>query len=421
MADEIYSIAAANKELSESFSQLGGGMAEAASKSKAWNVVSRMTSGSGFWKVQNKFRAVADAVSAYNENVKESIKAQSEMADTMAKLKKARDNMPAPIADPYSPGGVDFDRSEVMKTKEYQDAEATYKKAFGEDDYQEILLADIKEQLSINNDLVTELENKAIDDLRYSKLGWRLDKKAYFKAQKMWKFTKNLFKMATRFLVGAMFGMLLLILFLPLAIKFFKNFKGILADMGMSLGMDDIKKALTFVKDILTAVFDIFKAIFKGNVVEALKIYVERILIPIGKVIWGAAKKLPHLIFAILKALVATIIDTVKGVIDFVRGGGIKKAGGWLKSKIPGMWRGGRVLERGMALVGEKGPELVGLPQGARVLSNAASKAMGGNTIHVHVNGRVGASDAEIRDIARKVAREIGLQMNRTTSARAGF
>ena len=418
MADEIYSIAAANKELSESFTQLGGGMAEAASKSKAWNVVSRMTSGSGFWKVQNKFRAVADAVSAYNENVKESIKAQSEMADTMAKLKKARDNMPAPIADEY--GNVKFDNSEVMQTKEYQDAEATYKKAFGEDDYQDILLADIKEQLSINNDLVTELENKAIDDLRYSKLGWRLDKKAYFKAQKMWKFTKNLFKMATRFLVGAMFGMLLLILFLPLAIKFFKNFKGILADMGMSLGMDDIKKALTFVKDILTAVFDIFKAIFKGNVVEALKIYVERILIPIGKVIWGAAKKLPYLIFAILKALVKTIIDTVKGIIDFIKGGGIKKAGGWLKKKITGRATGG-IVNEDITLVGENGPELVSLPNGARVHTNSQSRRMAGNTIHVHVNGRVGASDAEIRDIAQKVAREIGLQMNRTTSARSGF
>ena len=418
MADEIYSIAAANKELSESFSQLGGGMAEAASKSKAWNVVSRMTSGSGFWKVQNKFRAVADAVSAYNKNVQDSIKAQSEMADTMAKLKKARDNMPAPIADEY--GNVKFDNSEVMQTKEYQDAEATYKKAFGEDDYQDILLADIKEQLSINNDLVTELENKAIDDLRYSKLGWRLDKKAYFKAQKMWKFTKNLFKMATRFLVGAMFGMLLLILFLPLAIKFFKNFKGILADMGMSLGMDDIKKALTFVKDILTAVFDIFKAIFKGNVVEALKIYVERILIPIGKVIWGAAKKLPYLIFAILKALVKTIIDTVKGIIDFIKGGGIKKAGGWLKKKITGRATGG-IVNEDITLVGENGPELVSLPNGARVHTNSQSRRMAGNTIHVHVNGRVGASDAEIRDIAQKVAREIGLQMNRTTSARSGF
>ena len=418
MADEIYSIAAANKELSESFTQLGGGMAEAASKSKAWNVVSRMTSGSGFWKVQNKFRAVADAVSAYNENVKESIKAQSEMADTMAKLKKARDNMPAPIADEY--GGATFSSAETMKTKEYQDAEATYKKAFGEDDYQEILLADIKEQLGINNELVTELENKAIDDLRYSKLGWRLDKKAYFKAQKMWKFTKNLFKMATRFLVGAMFGMLLLILFLPLAIKFFKNFKGILADMGMSLGMDDIKKALTFVKDILTAVFDIFKAIFKGNVVEALKIYVERILIPIGKVIWGAAKKLPYLIFAILKALVKTIIDTVRGIIDFIKGGGIKKAGGWLKKKITGRATGG-IVNEDITLVGENGPELVSLPNGASVHTNSQSRRMAGNTIHVHVNGRVGASDAEIRDIAQKVAREIGLQMNRTTSARSGF
>ena len=38
---------------------------------------------------------------------------------------------------------------------------------------------------------------------------------------------------------------------------------------------------------------------------------------------------------------------------------------------------------------------------------------MGGGTINVHVNGRVGASDTEIRDIASKVAREINLQMNR--------
>jgi len=45
------------------------------------------------------------------------------------------------------------------------------------------------------------------------------------------------------------------------------------------------------------------------------------------------------------------------------------------------------------------------------MLSNA-----GGNTIHVHVNGRVGASDAEIRDIANKVAREINIRMNQTRS-----
>jgi hypothetical protein len=73
-----------------------------------------------------------------------------------------------------------------------------------------------------------------------------------------------------------------------------------------------------------------------------------------------------------------------------------------------------------MAIVGENGPELVSLPSGATVHSNSQSRNMG-NTIHVHVNGRVGASDAEIRDIAQKVAREIGLQMNRTTSAVGRF
>ena len=75
----------------------------------------------------------------------------------------------------------------------------------------------------------------------------------------------------------------------------------------------------------------------------------------------------------------------------------------------------------GMTLVGEQGPELVRLPTGSRVYSNAQTRSMGGNTIHVHVNGRVGASDAEIRDIADKVARHINLRMNRTGTTGTGF
>ena len=84
----------------------------------------------------------------------------------------------------------------------------------------------------------------------------------------------------------------------------------------------------------------------------------------------------------------------------------------------------GGVVNSSMQLVGEKGPELVTLPRGSRVHSNADSKRMGGsggNTIHVHVNGRVGASDAEIRDIANKVAREINLRMSRTGSGVNNF
>ena len=53
-------------------------------------------------------------------------------------------------------------------------------------------------------------------------------------------------------------------------------------------------------------------------------------------------------------------------------------------------------------------------------MSNANSRGMGGNTINVHVNGRVGASDAEIRDIANKVAREINIRMNRQGTTTMG-
>ena len=98
------------------------------------------------------------------------------------------------------------------------------------------------------------------------------------------------------------------------------------------------------------------------------------------------------------------------------------------KLKMPKLelFSSGGVVNSNMQLVGERGPELVTLPRGSRVHSNADSQRMGasssgGNTIHVHINGRVGASDAEIRDIATKVSREINLRMNRTGSAVNNF
>jgi phage-related tail protein len=75
--------------------------------------------------------------------------------------------------------------------------------------------------------------------------------------------------------------------------------------------------------------------------------------------------------------------------------------------------RGGFVSKSGSYLVGERGPELVNLPGGSNVTPNHAM----GNTIHVHINGRVGASDSEIRDIAKKVGAMVSREINRTTSS----
>ena len=82
---------------------------------------------------------------------------------------------------------------------------------------------------------------------------------------------------------------------------------------------------------------------------------------------------------------------------------------------------GGIVTNSGLQLVGERGPELVKLPMGSRVHSNKDSRSMlassNNTTINVSVNGRVGASDTELRDIAKKVGRMVSAEINRSTSS----
>ena len=124
--------------------------------------------------------------------------------------------------------------------------------------------------------------------------------------------------------------------------------------------------------------------------------------------------------------IVTGIVDGLKGVLDV--GGKAKdklsSVGSSIADKIPFLSTGGLVTNSGVAVVGERGPELVQLPRGAQVHSNSASKAMASsvtNHITVQVTGRVGASDTEIRDIANKVAREINSRMNRTSTSVVKF
>ena len=121
-------------------------------------------------------------------------------------------------------------------------------------------------------------------------------------------------------------------------------------------------------------------------------------LLSVGVAIWAIiAAGVSVLTAGAALAGAALIIGTVGAGIDKFASGGIS----------PG----------GMALVGERGPEFVNLPRGARVHSNAESRKMAGNNITINVNGRVGASDTELRDIARKVGRLVSQEINRTTSS----
>ena len=417
MAEDAYSLSKANTILAESYGKLGSGLAEAASKSKVWNVISRMTSGSGFWKVQNKFRAIAESITLYNKNIKESIEEQEKMAATHKMLYELQENMPQ--RRKMLEGGVgdltgegQFDPEELKKMDEFKQSIEVYKDAgLSEED----LLNDIAGKLDRNNQLTEKMKKKAVEELKYSKLSWTKNpfKKAWMWFKKKFSFVWSVVKMLGRMLLQASIGFLLLILLLPLAIKFFKNFKQILANFGVTVGLDDLKNGFKFVVEILGKLFEILKLAMGGNIGAALRMYVFDVLIPLGK------KILKLLFFGVkvFAALAGALLATIwKGAFNAI----IK-----LVNKLPGvnlplLAKGGYIGKGGLAIVGEKGPELVSLPTGATVHSNNQSRNMG-NTIHVHVNGRVGASDAEIRDIASKVAREIGLQMNRTSSAVGRF
>ena len=127
-------------------------------------------------------------------------------------------------------------------------------------------------------------------------------------------------------------------------------------------------------------------------------------------------------------AMIASIIAGIIGVIPvgiallvIALGVVLHQFGRWVGKNLFGFSEGGVVNHTGMSLVGEKGPEFVNLPRGSRVFSNKDSKKMVGgnvtNNISVNVQGRVGASDSEIRDIARKVGVQINREINRTTSS----
>ncbi|HEV2125083.1 MAG TPA: phage tail tape measure protein, partial [Chloroflexota bacterium] len=76
------------------------------------------------------------------------------------------------------------------------------------------------------------------------------------------------------------------------------------------------------------------------------------------------------------------------------------------RSLIPAFAEGVRGFAGGLALVGEQGPEIVGLPRGADVYSHRESRQMvGGDTIHVHVN--VEGSVMREKDLARSIAVQI--------------
>ena len=106
--------------------------------------------------------------------------------------------------------------------------------------------------------------------------------------------------------------------------------------------------------------------------------------------------------------------DTI-GKIDFtvpkwLPGGGSRIA----VPKIPMLAKGTDSFQGGQAWVGEQGPELVTLPAGSKVTPD---NKLGGDTIHIHLDGVMARSRSDLREIAKDLVESINEERRATGGA----
>ncbi len=482
---ELYSLTKSMEATSDASGNLMASM-KAIKESHLLTVISRMASGvlPTFWSIQNKFRAIADAFVGYdklsnklNETTLKQIKSFSELSSIYEKfpeelLKKVNEVGEAivdvPAFDPFNTAEFDdldnWIATAKEKFKEF-DMFETMTEGYGP----EVLKEEIEQALQTEKDrldkkkavLQKEFKGKRDfqDQMKKYNIGEK-DKLKQFLLKKKMALGKLIsgagpfFKKAIVVLAKAMYGFIWIALIATGIAFLVKQAWPVLVAVWSAV-LDGLKMAWHFFKVSLEGLSEILTGIWTGDFVM--------VLMGIMKFVGGMIATMFFLGVSILWAAIGTVAALLGGPIwltlkDLLAGeisntrafgqlighllmvGGMVAAayawftsGAWLGSILVALFgwfisavskhAGGGTVHTPFQIVGEKGPELVSLPKGSRVHTNANSNAMlgGSNTINVHVNGRVGASDAEIRDIADKVGRAINIRMNRTANTQTRF
>jgi hypothetical protein len=192
---------------------------------------------------------------------------------------------------------------------------------------------------------------------------------------------------------GVLIGIILAVAIIK---KAWPILSGMMTKLNKSLGIS--KMFFKGIWQMLYGVYDLIKAIWDGDVIGAFRAIFMEILPGLARIGTSILMGIGALLISLATSIIGGIVDGISHVL-----------GG--QPIIGGFFANGGITPGGPVVVGEKGPEIVSLPKGSRVHPNGTGPG-GNNTIHIHINGRLGASDSEIRDIANKVAREINLRMN---------
>ena len=475
----MYSISSSIEALSNNTSGLQDVMT-GLNKSRFWTIISRSASGilPNFWAVQNKFRAITDAFAMYYEGHEKGNKQMMAAINAQVQLADALDTLNPKLLDSNTTF-EDFADIAATTVKEYGAIEKASKMLTEElvrrgeisaDDADAFYEEDVRKKttgiLEPQQKQLKEAEDRLLQESlnqRELEMAKNPVHKFFIKQrQKLTAFTKligpvlkGMLKMiASAMLWGTviLFGILVIVTIIKELWPYLQSTR---------------KMLVFYFKMIFDALIMIVGGIF-NMVVGALQGDWSKFFGGLGQVVMGILQGLMGMLGIVVAIAVAGIELLVRGIFMNVISmkdkfwGGLKKLIGFVATIYAaiyliaaavtlittGLWipalayalgsviailiakamkfkfrAGGGTVNEDMTVVGEKGPELVSLPRGSRVHTNADSQRMMGNTTNITVNvqGRIGASDAEVKDMATKVAREINIRMNRTGTTTTRF
>jgi len=480
LAKDMQVLESSSTSLGRTFAELGG------TSNKLWTIAARLSSGSGFWKLQARVRSLSNMFELYYKSQDKALMKMLEGIDASEKLASAfsrteeKYNLFTKNTSKITKAQKDDSVFKVFNTRLQDEEKAFYftQKTYS-NAYKKFQKQMKKDNKALKKELTLPMAEKSWKDILSNNFGskmlgkvgkatmatagfgWKqLGLKKYkagqtmpgvrgegtqrageggervglFKmlkihadrAKKGGKYNKYVRKQLKKVMPALNKGLKMIYGVIGKAIMGFMVYIPliILVFMALKMAFNPVKKwatknqkLFTDIKDQIIDLFYIlksfFKAIWDGDIVKVLKIWFFEIIPAVAKLLFSVGKVIAKALYVIVKEILKALYSLAKAIVNGVTN--------WFGNKT-GLYASGGIVNTPLQIVGERGPELVSMPRGSRVYSNAESQRMsGGNTIHVHVNGRVGASDSEIRDIANKVAREINLRMNRTGTTGTGF
>src|SRR5690606_22060666 len=203
-----------------------------------------------------------------------------------------------------------------------------------------------------------------------------------------------------------------------------------LAEIVLPLVMTVFEAMLPVIEPIMNAIADVIRivlALIKRDweeVWNGIESFFTNIWDTICKAAEGFGKIFGEIFEGIKKVVLGVwdgIVDGIKGAINFIikgintfiRGLNKIKIPDWVPgvggkginiSEIPKLAEGGEIVQRGYAIVGEAGPELLELPQGAKVKPLDNNKG-----VATEVNNNFNIANLVVREEAdvKRIAREL--------------